>query len=209
MKFIHFLIFAVSLLFIACSNNNGKSNEKNAPVSVKAINDSPAMAQPETKAAQPYRTEVAYNSIKFVVNSPGLPSGNSFTITSSGLTEMNVPVTEQMEGLVTEVLIDDMDADDSPELGIITRQGDKVKIYLYSANKNKTMSSVYLPEISDAKLLAGFKGQDAFAFVEGRFIQRFPLYDGDIKTGKMRQLQYKLRPGEASKKMVLDRTIDF
>ena len=44
-------------------------------------------------------------------------------------------------------------------------------------------------------------GHDEFAVVESTFVQRFPIYsDGDVNakpSARMRQLQYKLRPGEA------------
>jgi hypothetical protein len=44
-------------------------------------------------------------------------------------------------------------------------------------------------------------------------VQRFPLYaEGDTNaapSGKTRQLQYKLVPGEAGWKFKLDRTVDF
>lgn len=209
MKRHHFLIIIFSVVVSACNNNNEKNVEQNAADTAKTAKDTSATSAAQTPAAQPYNNEVAYKSIKFSVSSPGLATGNSFTITPSGLTEVNDPVTEQIEGMVTEVSVDEIDGDDSPELAVLTKQGDKVKAYVYSANKNKSLSAVYFPEITDTKLLAGHKGGDEYAFVEGTFIQRFPLYDGENKTGKTRQLQFKLKPGEASKKLVLDRTIEY
>jgi hypothetical protein len=203
------LIIVFAAVLTACNNSNEKAVEQTATDTANISGDPKSNPVAQTPASQPFSKEVSYKNIKFAVSSPGLATGNSFTVIPSGLTEVNDPVTEQMDGMVTEVSIDEIDGDDSPELCVITKQGEKVKAYIYSANKNKSLSSVYFPEMTDAKLLAGHKGGDEYAFVEGTFIQRFPLFDGESKTGKTRQLQYKLKPGEASKKLVLDRTIEY
>ena len=56
-------------------------------------------------------------------------------------------------------------------------------------------------------------GHDAFAVVENRFVQRFPVYKpGDTNaspTGGMRQLHYKLVPGEAGWVLKLDKIEEF
>jgi hypothetical protein len=57
------------------------------------------------------------------------------------------------------------------------------------------------------------RGRDEFAVVEHVFAQRFPIYrDGDADgqpSGGMRQLQYKLTPGEAGWVLTLDRKVEF
>jgi hypothetical protein len=56
-------------------------------------------------------------------------------------------------------------------------------------------------------------GHDEFAVVEGTFVQRFPIYgDGDVNarpSGRTRQLQYKLRRGEAGWVLKLDRVVEY
>jgi hypothetical protein len=56
-------------------------------------------------------------------------------------------------------------------------------------------------------------GHDEFAVVEGTLVQRFPLYrEGDANarpTGKIRQLQYKLKAGEAGWVLRLDRSVEY
>jgi hypothetical protein len=50
------------------------------------------------------------------------------------------------------------------------------------------------------------------AVVEDVLARRFPIYDGAVPpspTGRMRQLQYKLKPGEAGWVLVLDRVTEF
>ena len=59
----------------------------------------------------------------------------------------------------------------------------------------------------------GYMGHDQFAVGEGALLRRFPLYhqtDSNSKpSGKTRQLQYKLKAGEAGWILRLDRTIDY
>jgi hypothetical protein len=56
-------------------------------------------------------------------------------------------------------------------------------------------------------------GHDEFAVVENVLARRFPVYrPGDTNakpTGGVRQLQYKLVPGEAGWLLKLDRKVDF
>jgi hypothetical protein len=53
-------------------------------------------------------------------------------------------------------------------------------------------------------------GHDEFAVFEGSFIQRFNLYDDKgKKTEKMRQIQYKLKAGEAGFKLEKYNATDF
>jgi hypothetical protein len=56
-------------------------------------------------------------------------------------------------------------------------------------------------------------GHDEFAVVESTLVQRFPLYGaGDVNakpSGRMRQLQYKLRQGEAGWVLKLDRVVEY
>ena len=52
-------------------------------------------------------------------------------------------------------------------------------------------------------------GHDEFTIIESSLARRFPIYrDGDTNsnpTGGMRQIQYKLVDGEASRKFVVDK----
>ena len=69
---------------------------------------------------------------------------------------------------------------------------------------------VSLPDISsDPKNTTGYAGHDEFALVESSFSHRFPLYENGKPLNKTRQFQYKLKPGEAMKKLVLDKTIEY
>jgi hypothetical protein len=65
----------------------------------------------------------------------------------------------------------------------------------------------------DAKASKGYRGRDEFAVVENVLARRFPIYRErdtiEKPSGGMRQLQYKLFPGEASWAMKVDRVTEF
>ena len=147
--------------------------------------------------------------MKFLIASPGTSAANSFTITPSGLAAADDPDNVSIDGLVIDAIIDDIDGDNSPEIAIITKEVKSSMAYIFSVNKGRSMSAVNFPDITDAKLLDGYQGGDEFNFVEGSFIRRFPLYKGGIKLGKVRQLQFKLKAGEAMKQLMFDRSAEF
>ena len=59
----------------------------------------------------------------------------------------------------------------------------------------------------------GYQGFDEFAFVENTFIRRFPLFraaDGrTTRTGYTRQIQYKLQEGEAMRRLVVEKVVEY
>lgn len=156
--------------------------------------------------------EVSYRSMSFKVTSPAKESGNTFTLTPSGLAASNEPITVSIKGFVVRVVCDDIDGDDSPEVAVITQDGPQERgaAYVFSTNAKKSISEVNFRDVTDnAKLLNGYAGYDQYEFVEGTFIRRFPLYADGEKTGKTRQLQFKLKAGEAAKQLVLDRSAEY
>lgn len=170
--------------------------------------DAPASPGDEARFSQ----EASYRSIRFKVTSPAKESGNSFTLTPSGLTASNAPSTVSIKGFVVQVLCDDIDGDNSPEVAVITQDGPQERgaAYVFSTNAKKSMSEVNFRDVTDdAKLLNGYAGYDQYEFVEGTFIRRFPLYSDGEKTGKTRQLQFKLKVGEAMKQLTLDRSAEY
>lgn len=88
------------------------------------------------------------------------------------------------------------------------------ELIAYSANNKKSLSEIYLPPVSDnPKTAEGYQGEDSFAVVENRLVQRFPVYDsadaGAGRTGKMRQVQYTLVAGEAGWILREDKVTEF
>jgi hypothetical protein len=173
-----------------------------------------AQPQPKPPAAQRHQKfskKVAYDTLSFEVTSPSKLEGNQFTITSFGLEEVNDAFTFDIEGRrVVDVLCDDIDGDNSPEVAVIMEEeGGKRTAQVFSSYNRKSFGMVNFRDVTDEKQLSGYRGGDEFQFVENRFIRRFPLFDGDRETGKFRQFQFKLEPGEAMKQLRLNRTTEY
>jgi hypothetical protein len=112
----------------------------------------------------------------------------------------------EIEGTVTGAEIADLNSDGSPEIYIYLTSagsGSYGSVIAYSMNKKHTATEIYMSNISEnSKLSKGYMGHDEFSILENRLGRRFPLYlPGDINSkpsGGIRQLEYKLIPGEAS-----------
>ena len=207
-----FLIIVATFLF-SCGNVENESG-KEEPVKTEVIktDSSVSVESAPVPAVTPYLNQLEYGKIKFVVTSPQSATANTFTIAPSGFTMSNDTMTMDCEGIIIQSEVGDLDGDNAPELLVVTQTGPdkKGKAYVFSANKNKSMSMVSLPDIfSDPKNKAGYAGHDEFALVENSFSHRFPLYENGKATNKTRQFQYKLKPGEAMKKLVLNKTVEF
>ena len=92
--------------------------------------------------------------------------------------------------------------------------GEGTNLIAYSANQKKSLSQIFLPDLKeDEKNATGYRGHDEFAVVENSLARRFPIFPeepGDTKpTGKMRQLQYKLHPGEAGWLLKVENSSEF
>ncbi|MDC1198155.1 hypothetical protein N8035_04825 [Algibacter sp.] len=122
-------------------------------------------------------------------------------------------MTLKIDGQVVNAEIEDLNSDGSPEILIYTRSlgsGSYGNVIGYSVNNGKSISQIYFPELSDNKEAnIGYMGHDEFAIIETSLARRFPIYkNGDTNnnpTGGMRQIQYKLKDGEASRLFVIDK----
>ena len=157
------------------------------------------------------------HGIVFRVQCPNQGSINKLTITPEGLEEENTPVVVDVEGSVTDAEVGDLDANGFPEIYVYVQSagsGSHGSLVAYAANKRKSLSSIFLPDLSEDKVNSkGYMGHDAFAVVENTFVRRFPIYkEGDTNSqpsGKTRQLQYKLKAGEAGWILRLDEVIEY
>jgi len=136
------------------------------------------------------------------------------TITPSGLEIDNSPVTRPIEGRVKDAEVADLNVDQSPEIYVYLTSDGGDSLVALSANKRKSLSDIDLPPLDETPGAAvGYRGRDAFAVGEGRLLRRFPIYqDGDADTdptGGMRQLQYRLEPGEAGWRLVVDQVLAY
>lgn len=143
-----------------------------------------------------------------------ISQGNKLRIVPSGLKIDNSPIERDIDGLVTGADIGDINVDGSPEIYVYIKAKQKGSLIAYSANRNKSLSEIYLPTVTDEpKYAKGYRGHDEFMRVETIVAQRFPIYKDtdtdDRPTGGWRQLQYKLVPGEASWVLKLDQVLEF
>lgn len=160
----------------------------------------------------PFDQKEELQGITFQVFNPNLRSGNRLTVTPAGLEADNTPLEMDVTGLITRTEVADINADGSPELYVYGFDGASQTVLAWSANKKKSLSQISLPDLDPAQS-KGYRGGDDFAVVEGILARRFPIYPDDQPeskpTGKLRQIQYKLHPGEAGWLLKADKVIEF
>jgi len=188
-----------------------------------AIADTAATAAPGdqwravAEAGKPFDATLELAGIRFRVTATDEGSVNRLTIVPSGLEKDNRPVEREIDGTVAAAEVADLNVDGSPEIYVYVTSagsGSYGSLVAYSANRRKSLSEIYLPQVAENKAAAkGYMGHDEFAVVENTFVQRFPVYrDGDANnrpTGGTRQLQYKLVAGEAGWRLRLDRVVEY
>jgi hypothetical protein len=155
--------------------------------------------------------------ISFHVVCPNQGSSNQLEITPAGLKIDNSVITREINGTVTGADVADINGDGSPEIYMYIQSagsGSYGTLVAYAANNNKSLSSIYLPLLTDDEVNSrGYMGHDEFAVVGDKLLRRFPIYKaGDTNanpTGGTRQLQYILKQGEAAWLLVLDKSTDL
>jgi hypothetical protein len=169
------------------------------------------------QAAPGFQKRLEFQGFAFDVSATAEGSINNVTVTPHGLSQQKTPVTSEIDGTVTGAEIDDLDANGFPEIYIYVTSagsGGYGSLAAWAVNRGKSMTPIVLPSVADSPTLSkGYMGHDEFAVVEGNLVQRFPLY-GDLDTnarptGKTRQLQYKLKSGEAGWVLRLDRSVEY
>jgi len=167
--------------------------------------------------AAPFDQRQQLLGISFHVTSPNKAAANAVRIVPAGLQIDNTPIEMDIAGVVTGAEVADINADHSPEIYIYVREPGpekRMSLVAFSANKKKSLSMINLPALSETRGAdKGYCGNDDMATVEGVFMRRFPLCGkGDhatAPTGKTRQLQYKLMPGEAGWQLKLDKMLEY
>lgn len=149
-------------------------------------------------------------AIVFTVSS----TDSVLTIRPIGLEVVNDEMKHSIDGYtVVNAEIGDLNIDGYPELMVYLNSVDSCRygmVISYSVNNGKSMSQIYFPSVleNDAAK-TGYQGHDEFAIVESSFDQRFPIFEGGNRTEKMRQIQYKLKDGEACRQLVVDKIIEY
>lgn len=167
----------------------------------------------EVDSAKGFDKKLSLQGLSFEVKCPNEGSLNKLTITPTGLEGENKSIVVEVNGSVTGAEVEDLDADGFPEIYVYVSSGGSGSygsLVAYAANKKKSLTEIFLPDLMDDKVNSkGYMGHDEFAVGKGALLRRFPIYqDGDTNnrpTGKTRQLQYKLKAGEAGWNLRLDK----
>lgn len=196
------LVFPVFTLPSACNRVVDKENN-----TITINQDLPQMDNPT------FLKILVWNKYEFRVE----VNGKRLSIKPSGLEINNQENTHEIYGTISGVEIGDLNNDNYPEVLVYftsVGSGSYGSIIAYSVNNGKSMSQIYLPDLSGNKEISkGYMGHDEFAMVENTFVQRFPIYNpGDTNaepTGGTRQIQYKLVDGEASRLFEVDKVVEY
>jgi len=146
-----------------------------------------------------------FEDISFHVTSTNEGSLNQLTIAPSGFSGSNEVMKNEVDGSVYGADVADINQDGFPEVYVYATSagsGSYGSLIAYASNKNKSISAIYLPELSDDKKLSqGYMGHDQFSIDKNSLLRKFPIYKkGDSNaepTGGTRQIVYELVPGEA------------
>jgi hypothetical protein len=174
-------------------------------------------AIPGASADAGFSQKLELQGFSFDISATAEGSLNQLTIIPHGLSEQKEPIKVEIDGTVSGAEIADLDVNGFPEIYVYVTSagsGSYGSLVGYAVNKGKSMSEIFLPQIADdAKHNKGYMGHDEFAVVEGTFVQRFPIYLSDDTnsepSGKIRQLQYKLKRGEAGWVLRLDKAMEY
>lgn len=163
-----------------------------------------------------YSKNLELQGFRFDVKTTGEGPIQLLTIQPYGLKIDSTKINLEIDGFVTNVEIADLNADGYPELLIYKVSSDSSKygnVIGYSVNEGKSISAIYFPSIAEnPKANKGYMGHDEFAIGELALLHRFKIYnagDNNRPTGKTRQIQYKLKDGEASRQFVVDKILDY
>jgi hypothetical protein len=168
-------------------------------------------------AAEPFDQTLSLQGVSFRVQTDNASSVNRLTITPTGLKDDNHAIEVEADGTVTGAEVADLDANGSPEIYVYVTSagsGSYGSLVAYAANNLKSLSQIYLPAIEESpRAAAGYMGHDEFAVVESSLVRRFPVYKaGDnnaAPSGGTRQLQHKLKAGEAGWLLVVDKVVEY
>lgn len=198
-----------TLAIIACKNKQEKLDT--TPIENNKTSSIDTITNDEQKID--FQKTLALQNISFDVKTTGEGSICQLSIQPKGLEIDNQNIALEIDGKVVNAEIEDLNSDGFPEILIYTisaGSGSYGNVIGYSVNNGKSISQIYFPDISDNKEASnGYMGHDEFYIIETRLARKFPVYkNGDTNTnptGGTREIQYKLKDGEASRLFVIDK----
>ncbi len=198
---------------IACKNEQGKINKEQIENNEVSSIENPI----QEKQKIVFQKTLTLQNISFDIKTTGEGSIRELTIQPKGLEIDNRKITLELDGQVVNAEIEDLNSDGFPEILIYTTSagsGSYGNVIGYSVNNGKSISQIYFPELSENKEAGiGYMGHDEFVVAETSLVRKFPVYkDGDTNnnpTGGARQIEYKLKDGEASRLFVIVKISEY
>ena len=206
---IPFIKIAISLLgvliFMGCNPKTKKNTTEQNPIEHNSTKEN--TIQEKTS----FQKTLTLQHISFEIKTNGEGSIRQLIIQPKGLEIDNQPISIELDGEVVNAEIEDLNADGYPEILIYTitaGSGSYGNVIGYSVNNGKSISQIYFPNLSEnEEAHTGYMGHDEFAIVETSLVRRFPIYksadSNNNPTGGIRQIQYTLKNGEASRLFVI------
>ena len=207
------LALVAAFTIIACKNEQRKINKE--PIE---NNESSSIENPlQEDQNNEFQKTLTFQNISFDISTNGEGSIRELAIESKGLKTGDQKLVSELDGQAVDAEIGDLNSDGYPEILIYTMSagsGSYGNVIGYSVNNGKSLSQIYFPEISENKDASrGYMGHDEFAIVETTLVRKFPVYkDTDTNnnpTGGTRQIEYKLKDGEASRIFVINKISEF
>lgn len=177
-----FAIVAVSMMMVACTNNDNPTTVEQKVVETKAPNPFPFYKSIEIKPG--YYFEV-------VSWGKGVDSVGGFLILMSDSTKQNYKsIAVERQGIITDAWNMDLDNDGNPEIYVQTlvrKNVADVNVYEFNNDFNK----ISFPGISSQK---GYQGDDNFFVKHGELFRSVPIVQADSgkTTTLVKTLKYRL-----------------
>ena len=191
--------FARSMPFtrLLSSVSSGPSSLVTMALLAAVVGQSPVMAAP-------FKQSLALQGVNFSVISSGDGSQQILLVTTTGKGKRWPVIRETVDGEVVGSEVQDFNRDGLPELLVYVTSagsGSYGSVLSWVTTKNGTLLPINMSELG-GQTAKGYQGHDSFAVVEDTLSRRFPIYKpGDTNakpSGGLRQVNYKLVPGEAS-----------
>lgn len=177
-----FAIMAVSMMMVACTNNDKPATVEEKVVETKTPNPFPFYKSIEIKPG--YYFEV-------VSWGKGVDSVGGFLILMSDSTKQNYKsISVERQGIITDAWNMDLDNDGNPEIYVQTlvrKNVADVNVYEFNNDFNK----ISFPGISSQK---GYQGDDKFFVKHGELFRSVPIVQTDSgkTTTLVKTLKYRL-----------------
>lgn len=204
-------LFIFFLFFIACKQ------EKSTPVSSQEMtekNISPTDSEHSDVFEKTIFTTSTGKSIELITIQKN-SSLNDFAVVTMDFPNSRDSLVIKDSDPFQEAVLKDLDGNGYDELYIVTKSvgsGSYASIFGFASNQDLSLTSIYIPEISEndiqkGKPFYGYMGHDSIYFNGNQLYRKFPMYKEDdancCPTGGDKILSYQLKAGEASWKLEL------